>query len=634
MERMLKLSSIGIVIVLLLAMSVFAQYPEREDVIWARSVDGAAITMDGMMNEAVWAQAESLHVVYGVDGPLPTSAWRPEYQPDQITDPTNATVKFLSDGSFLYVGFFIPDSSVGGTQDWARWDGILMSIKDHRVATRPTPPMEFFYTWWYADVDSLIAPGTPPMFRGTFENTQDTARTAEQKAVWDGKTFVQGISNDDSQPDQYWSVELRFNLDSLGYDVTKPEGEIFEFNFSIWDEDWIWSGDPFIVSATRAWWQSPWNGNADNVGRVHIRSDVTVNSGPVPDVDPDMVLRNGSTLPSPLIDGMLTDDAWMYADSFDIRWNDTALRNSYPGVGKWRSGQFQPDVDTIAGLAPVLDSASAQIKMFFRDDYLYLSADVNDKLVQSTTTFDRMDGVRFIVGDRVAVDGDNRMLFRQLRGNFDTTGTGVPMEFMVTLVDSTNSEFAMIPKPNTTVDDNSDVDEGYTIEMKVDLTYLGYPPGLGDHLLFMGVMLADGDSFLNPENDYGTRTWWFREHNNGPAAAWMYMDASSYLSIGSGEPLNVAQTLQLHGNYPNPFNPATTISYTVPFTAEVVLQVYDVLGQKVTEIAAGKKIAGSHEMTFNGSRLGSGIYFYKLQAKNEAGNKTLNSRVSKMILIK
>ncbi len=636
MKKLVWLFLLGSLVLLFLNTTAWAQYEKRQDVIWARSVDGAAITMDGKLNEAVWAQAESLTVDYETEDALPTSASRPEFQPEANLDPTHATVKFLVDGNILWLGFYIPDSSIGGTQDWARWDGLLMSFKDRRSADRPTPPLEFFYTWWYANVDSLIGPGTPPMFRGAFEDVSDTARTAAQRAVWDGRTYVEGTSNDDSSPDQYWSVELRINLDSLGYDVTKPDGEIVEFNFSIWDEDWVWAGDPLKVSATRTWWQSPWNANADNVGRVFVRSDVTVNSGALPEVDPDVVVPNADAATAPVIDGVLDEEAWAGAYTFPIKFGDAAIRNAYPGVGPWRSGQFQPDLDNDGNtpLPQVLDSADATIKMFFRGHYLYLAADVNDQLVQGTNVFDQIDGVRFTIGDRVKVDGDNRMQFQQLRVNFTPSGADSAFEYLAQMLDSSDTEYALKLKGSTTVNDNTDVDEGYVIEMKVDLSYLGYPTDLGDHLLFMGVMLADGDSFDDPANNYGTRTWWFREHNGGPAAAWMVMDPNTTVGIRDGNAAMVANTVELFGNYPNPFNPSTHISYSIPQSGQVTLYVYNVLGERVLREDMGSKTRGVHEFQFNAQSLSSGLYFYKVELKGQASGKIMNSKVRKMALIK
>ena len=67
-------------------------------------------------------------------------------------------------------------------------------------------------------------------------------------------------------------------------------------------------------------------------------------------------------------------------------------------------------------------------------------------------------------------------------------------------------------------------------------------------------------------------------------------------------------------NYPNPFNPSTTIAYTLPQTAEVSLAVFDLLGRQVRVLASGPQQAGSYEVPFDGAGLPSGVYVYRLQA--------------------
>lgn len=84
---------------------------------------------------------------------------------------------------------------------------------------------------------------------------------------------------------------------------------------------------------------------------------------------------------------------------------------------------------------------------------------------------------------------------------------------------------------------------------------------------------------------------------------------------------------RLSQNYPNPFNPDTRISYSVPSSGKVKLSVYNVLGQKVTDLVNGIVEAGSHSVTFKAGGLTSGVYFYKIEADNFVS-------VKKMMLIK
>ncbi len=90
----------------------------------------------------------------------------------------------------------------------------------------------------------------------------------------------------------------------------------------------------------------------------------------------------------------------------------------------------------------------------------------------------------------------------------------------------------------------------------------------------------------------------------------------------------VPGTFRLSQNYPNPFNPSTIIQYEVPTKSQVRLTVYNILGEKVATLADGTESAGVHEVTFNGDKLASGVYFYRLSAN---GNTFLTK---KMVLLK
>jgi Secretion system C-terminal sorting domain len=79
----------------------------------------------------------------------------------------------------------------------------------------------------------------------------------------------------------------------------------------------------------------------------------------------------------------------------------------------------------------------------------------------------------------------------------------------------------------------------------------------------------------------------------------------------------------LNQNYPDPFNPSTTISFTIPTRSSVLLKIYDMLGKEVTSIVSAELPAGTYSRQWNASKMSSGIYFYRLQAGSFTQTKRL-----------
>jgi hypothetical protein len=74
----------------------------------------------------------------------------------------------------------------------------------------------------------------------------------------------------------------------------------------------------------------------------------------------------------------------------------------------------------------------------------------------------------------------------------------------------------------------------------------------------------------------------------------------------------------LKGNHPNPFNPTTTIEFTLDRTNHVSLKVYNLLGQEVETLVDDMLEPGAHHAVWDAGNLPSGTYFYRLETENDA----------------
>lgn len=99
--------------------------------------------------------------------------------------------------------------------------------------------------------------------------------------------------------------------------------------------------------------------------------------------------------------------------------------------------------------------------------------------------------------------------------------------------------------------------------------------------------------------------------------------ATTAIEAGNSVPTQTS----LAQNFPNPFNPSTTISFGLPTQSQVRLSVFDMLGREVSVLVNGVKAAGNYELSFDASRLSSGMYIYRLEANGSVLTK-------KMTLIK
>ncbi len=92
-------------------------------------------------------------------------------------------------------------------------------------------------------------------------------------------------------------------------------------------------------------------------------------------------------------------------------------------------------------------------------------------------------------------------------------------------------------------------------------------------------------------------------------------------------------TFRLQQNYPNPFNPATVIGYQLPAVSNVRLVVYDLLGQEVSVLVNQQQGAGIYQVRFDAAGLASGMYEYRLTARQIDGGQANSFVQSKRMLL-
>ena len=107
------------------------------------------------------------------------------------------------------------------------------------------------------------------------------------------------------------------------------------------------------------------------------------------------------------------------------------------------------------------------------------------------------------------------------------------------------------------------------------------------------------------------------------------VEINASITVGIGDDIDdiLPAGFALEQNYPNPFNPTTNISFTLPTRSNVRLEFYDILGRQIDIMELGGLSSGQHIYEFDGSALGSGVYFYRMVTEQFIESK-------KMLLVK
>jgi len=131
--------------------------------------------------------------------------------------------------------------------------------------------------------------------------------------------------------------------------------------------------------------------------------------------------------------------------------------------------------------------------------------------------------------------------------------------------------------------------------------------------------VLDADNILYFESDplpHGQHNISVSVYDHAGRGSWMGFRVYAKHSTSIDEGVTNPAKFSLNQSYPNPFNPTTTISYSLAKESDVKLTIYNVLGNKVETIVDEQKTAGYHKINWDASALPSGLYFYKLETKN------------------
>jgi predicted esterase len=271
-------------------------------------------------------------------------------------------------------------------------------------------------------------------------------------------------------------------------------------------------------------------------------------------------------------------------------------------------------------------------------------------IVQHATQLDGVtegplfDGTRLVIKD-LAVPYVNTNSTRWVKGHATmhvqvyvpqnligstTQGVPDPFDFLITLystfVDTSKAAFGIDATPmkflvwNLTKNAKADVvyfdANGNNTIGSSDLVYILEPDSLGNlrPSWALSFVAEAGDTLPVPGDEFLLRTV------KGVGAA----DVFQFIATVASATRSLApRTFSLEQNFPNPFNPSTTIRYSLGHAAHVKLLVFSILGQQVATLVDGEQQAGLHQVRFDPRNLASGVYFYRLEAGSFVETKKL-----------
>jgi hypothetical protein len=531
------------------------------------------ITIDGELTETDWMRRFD-YLIYRanfVPGDVEYDVTGEVYVHGTYTDTTVTLVKILHHGMDLYISLQSDDQSVGKFGSSWEGDGLFMKIAD-AAGTQ----VEYKLFWNLNGVDPDIAFEEPGLYPGSGAG-----------AAWKHPST---IVNDTTAADSGYTAEMVIHLDQLGY--TNPGVDI-PVLLNIFDPDgYVENMDPFgpIGAYYKSWWGSEWGPETRMLRLADPPQQIAI-----------------TTTETFTLDGQLNESFWNDAYYVQIGKNSPLSTGGY--YMQWGDS-----------LNEYTDQSMATVKFAHNGADLYIGVQSNDSSVCKWSPGWEADGLFLWMTWAGQVPPPERLEIKAMY--FDATvGSSIVFEMSANVPTGAAEGASYEPPGTVTHTETNGADEGYSLEVVVHTDLFGYAD---NDTVFISAVIwdldyASVDAFDPQFSDYAPHWWGTQWADPNFEKYFMYRGVilSGSTAIEDEENPTVVQDFRLEQNFPNPFNPNTTIRYHLAKTTDVKFEVYDILGSKINTLVDGKQTAGEHTVQWNGtdnvgSAVASGLYFYKI----------------------
>ncbi|MFA6467646.1 MAG: ice-binding family protein [Bacteroidota bacterium] len=560
---------------------------------------GAPVLLDGKLDEADWNGAPSLLFGKGADGrklegdKSVTAGFdlKASFDVNAVTyhvpnkDSSWTRVKFLRRGSDLYIGLQSNDKSICKF-DWEA-DGLFMKVKNSVGVDKE-------YKLYWQNIDA----------------NKDSIKYEEgvlNSGAGAGFLPVGSTVNDTANTDNGYTAEMKLKLGSLGYAQSLSS---LELAMTIFDPDGFKhpmnSWDSARGSYYKSWWGSEWGGTYRTLGFIKEYDNTDTIAAKI----------SSSVI---TMDGKLTETDWATANTLVFGPSTAPTTGTEKTVTGGIDVKNSFNVNGVQYYLPYKDTSYTKVKFLVKGNELFIGIQSPDK---SICKFDwEADGLFLKIKNSAGDDKEFKLYWQNTDANKDT----IRYEEQV-LNSGAGAGFLTA---GSTVNDTLNIDNGYTAELKIKLSTLGFTASTSTVNLKVAMTIFDPDGYQHPMAAWDSargsyfKSWWGSEWGG------TYKTISLPRTTGVTNQDAIPVQFALQQNYPNPFNPSTSIEYSISIGAQVTLKVYSILGEEVATLVNSSQDAGTYAVAFSTDalNLASGVYFYRLESGSFSSMK-------KMVLLK